>query len=188
MARLSSSGVVEMPGVSPYVPPAYDYGRISSLTQELASPNVRKLRSGLREAMLSTSNIENPAARSMMMRRSLEGYGQGLESAIGGARSGALSAYSQEYGPQAEAARLSWSEQAMRDRLQWQTEQQAQEGSRLSAPAHTTTYLSHDPLASVRNTDPSTSGYWNLGYGGQSQPSSSGVSSFNSTDPLGLLG
>lgn len=145
---------------------------------------------------MSAQSADNPAVRAMLMRRSLEGYGQGLESAVAGGRSGALSAYAQEYGPQVDAARLAWSEQVMRERLKWQNEQtaldrQTQTQSRLdSAPrTNSISFLSHDPLASVRNTAPSTSGYWGgmymntYGGGGTSAPST-----MNSADPLGLLG
>lgn len=183
-------GTTELGQVSAYTAPTYDYGRLASLTQELASPNVRRLRSGLRESILSTSNIENPAARAMALRKSMEGYGQGVESAVAGARSGALSAYKEEYGAQSDAARLAWAEQAMRDRLQWQQDSaDTEELRKKKAPIHTVQYLNHDPLASGRNNAPSSSGYWNLGYGGAAdRAGAQQTSSFNTADPLGLLG
>lgn len=110
------SGQQELKPVSPWTPPPVDYGRIDQLTQELSAPSTRRLRSGLRESFQSAQGQENPAVQAMLMRRSLEGYGTGIEQAIAGGRSGALSAYQQEYAPLVDASRLTWAENALRER------------------------------------------------------------------------
>lgn len=168
----SPSTVPSIP-VTPYEPPAYDYGRLESLTQQFASPALSRLRRGVREATMTGQYEENPAVRAMMARRSLEGYGTGLGSALASARGTAASVYGTEYQTQADAARRAAEERWARERMQMTASQttesrlQRPTGGGLRAPSrlpHTVSYVQHDPLASVRTG--SSSGGTSPGGGG----------------------
>lgn len=144
---------VEIPPTSPFVAPATDIGRIERITQQMASPFVSKYRRRLADALAMAQQSENPMERSMLTRASLEGYGSGIDEALSRSRAGAMSAYLPEYQAQVEAGRLSWAENAMRERLKYTKSLEAVDESRLSslggvsstAPKHQTRYLRNVP-------------------------------------------
>ena len=83
-----------------YSAPAYDEGRVQSLTQTSAAGAIRGLRSAMQGA--ANGSFANPNVRRMTLRDALAGYGQGLQSAISAASDTARGLYNTEYSAQAD--------------------------------------------------------------------------------------
>lgn len=93
----------EMPerGTAPvFNAPEWDKSEISRMTQEQAAAPIRTLRE-MHQRMASRLP-SNPQSR-VLLKDALAGYGSGLESAIAGAKRGALSEYGQKYGREFQA-------------------------------------------------------------------------------------
>ena len=86
-----------------YTPPTYDEQKIKAMTQEQAAPAVRGLRNAVQR--ISSRYYDNPNVAKMTLRESLEGYGQGLQSAMSQAANTARRLYNTQYGYQADAAK-----------------------------------------------------------------------------------
>lgn len=86
-----------------YTPPLYDEQKIKAMTQEQAAPAVRGLRNAIQR--VSSRYYDNPNVAKMTLRESLEGYGQGLQSAMSQAANTARGLYNTQYGYQADAAK-----------------------------------------------------------------------------------
>jgi len=99
----------QLPGMGElpvYEAPKWDEERIKSLAQRIAAPGLRNIRQQVQRA--STMPSTNPNIRAMTLREALSGYGQGLESIMGGARSGAGQEYAREYGTKESEARANY--------------------------------------------------------------------------------
>jgi len=81
--------------------PVYDTGAVEKLTQRFAAPGIRNLRSAVQD--VQQGYYENPNVKAHTVRESLAGYGQGLESVMGGALKEGASVYGQEYQPKVQA-------------------------------------------------------------------------------------
>jgi hypothetical protein len=88
-------------GTSPGGLPAYDESKVEGLAQRFAAPGIRKLRNAVQETQ--QGYYENHNVKRMTLRDSLAGYGQGLESVMGGALEKGASVYGQQYGAQVQA-------------------------------------------------------------------------------------
>ena len=86
-----------------YTPPVYDEQKIKAMTQEQAAPAIRGLRNAVQR--VSSRYYDNPNVAKMTLREALEGYGQGLQSAMSQAANTARSLYNTQYGYQADAAK-----------------------------------------------------------------------------------
>lgn len=106
-----------------YTVPERKPERVEELTQQLAAPGVKGLRSQVQRAI--GKRYVNPQVARMTLREALAGYGQGLESVMGGARRGALTQYEQEYAPQVEKSRLEYQAGVSRAQQEYQTTAQA---------------------------------------------------------------
>ncbi len=106
-----------------YTVPEREPERVEELTQQLAAPGIKGLRSQVQRAI--GKRYVNPQVARMTLREALAGYGQGLESVMGGARRGALTQYEQEYAPQLEKSRLEYQAEASRAQQEYQTQAQA---------------------------------------------------------------
>ena len=89
---LSPIPLPEAPSISM---PTLDTNRIASLTQEFASPTIRAGRKALRETLAGGSR-SNPVLRGYQTRGAIEGFGDTVEKAVGGARQPAYSLANQE--------------------------------------------------------------------------------------------
>lgn len=144
----TTSTVEPMAQVPPFPTPPVDIGRIESLTQQFAAPYTRRSRMALREALMRSQQIENPATRAFYARQALEGFGGGLEEAIAGSRRAALSTYQMEYQPETHAAEAVWAEKRARERIEWEEQmRRRREGlGEESAPRRLpTTYMRNVP-------------------------------------------
>ena len=108
---IPSRPTVSMPGTIPSVGvggppalnlPAYDEGKVASLTQQYAAPGIRNLRNTVQQ--VQQGYYENPNVKAQTLRDTLAGYGQGLESVMAGAGKSAVSEYGQEYGAEVSGA------------------------------------------------------------------------------------
>lgn len=80
--------------------PERDERRVASLRQKAAAPGVRKLRTALNRALVRS--YENPNVARMVTRSALTGFGEGLESVMGGAGREAEAQYRSELGLQVQ--------------------------------------------------------------------------------------
>lgn len=96
------------PTPSPYFAPSPDLGRIQFLTQQAAAPAARKLRMGLLGALQAGRRAENPNVQALLGRQAVAGYGEGLESVMGGARREGMGLYAPEYAASTEEGRANW--------------------------------------------------------------------------------
>ena len=90
-----------------YEGPTFDAGQIKSLAAKLAAPGIRRARLALSQAL--NQYYENPAARGLVVRKALEGYGIAVETARAGSFQAATSMYGQEYQARAQEAIRSYS-------------------------------------------------------------------------------
>lgn len=88
---------ITAPEFPTYRTPTLDLGRVAGLTQEFASPTIRAGRNALRTTLSGGSRI-NPVARAYQTRGAIEGFGDTVEKAVGGARHPAYSLANQELG------------------------------------------------------------------------------------------
>uniref|UniRef100_A0A6M3IMQ7 Uncharacterized protein n=1 Tax=viral metagenome TaxID=1070528 RepID=A0A6M3IMQ7_9ZZZZ len=86
--------------------PEWDENRIGELTQQEATPDIRRLRQQVRE--VQGKYYDNPNVKRMTLRDAMAGYGMGLEDVMAGARRRAQSEYAAEYGPQATKAQAEY--------------------------------------------------------------------------------
>ena len=102
---------------------ALNESEILRRAQRLSSPTRRALSSGLEKALMSSRYTDNPNVSSMITRRALQGYGEGLSSAVSAGEREATDIMSREeqlklereriamqrdaYGDQADAATIS---------------------------------------------------------------------------------
>ena len=107
-----------------YTPAAREPGRVEELTQQIAAPGVRGLRTQVQRAI--GRRYVNPQVARMTLREALAGYGAGLESVMGGARRGALGQYETEYAPKAEKARMEYQTGVSQAQAAYQARIQAQ--------------------------------------------------------------
>lgn len=75
--------------------PEYDMGKVEALAQRAAAPGVRSLRSAMQG--VQQGYYENPNVKRMTLRDALAGYGQGLETVMGGAMKTGAGIYGTEY-------------------------------------------------------------------------------------------
>jgi hypothetical protein len=68
-----------------YAPPEEDPNAYRNARREAIAPGLREMREGTREAISSAQSLDNPNARSMFIKKALQGYGKGLESVAAGA-------------------------------------------------------------------------------------------------------
>jgi len=118
-----------LPAFAPIKYPSYTVPerrpeRVEELTQQLAAPGVRGLRTQVQRAI--GRRYVNPQVARMTLREALAGYGAGLESVMGGARTTALGQYETEYAPQAEKARLEYQTGISRAQSEWEARRAAQ--------------------------------------------------------------
>lgn len=106
-----------------YTVPERQPERVEKLTQQLAAPGIKGLRSQVQRAI--GRRYINPQVARMTLREALAGYGQGLESVMAGARRGALTQYEQEYAPQLEKSRLEYQAGVGRAQEEYRTRVQA---------------------------------------------------------------
>lgn len=85
--------------------PTYDTGAVEKLAQRFAAPGIRKLRNTVQEVQQGV--YENPNVKRMTVRDALSGFGQGLESVMGGALKEGAGVYGQQYGAAVNEALLS---------------------------------------------------------------------------------
>lgn len=144
-----------------FLPPQIDDTRVSQLAQQIASPEIRRLRRGLSQSL--TRRADNPAVQAMIRGRSLEGFGQGLEGITSASRTAALQQALPEFRAEQEATRFGAETERSRQmaefeaRLGLDREQRAaarleegrEEATRLAAPRHTTFQQSRSPLSSL---------------------------------------
>ena len=90
-----------------YEIPKRDESRVSYLTQKAAAPGLRALRNQMGQAM--GQEFENSFQKRMTLRDALSGYGQGLESVLGGAAKTGEAQYQTEYQPMLTRNRDVWS-------------------------------------------------------------------------------
>ena len=117
---------IQPPTVQPYSAPVYDSTRVEQLTQQYAAPSVRQLGGALSETLHTGSYADNPAISALSARKALEGYGQGLEGALAGARGQASSQYGQEYNALSGAQQLAWQQQQANLKDYWQEQMRRQ--------------------------------------------------------------
>ena len=96
------------PSPSSYFAPLPDTGRIQFLTQQAAAPGARKLRMGLLGALQASKRAENPNVQALLGRQAVAGYGEGLESVMGGARREGMGMYAPEYAAMTEQEKANW--------------------------------------------------------------------------------
>lgn len=96
------------PTPSPYFASSPDLGRIQFLTQQAAAPAARKLRMGLLGALQAGRRAENPNVQALLGRQAVAGYGEGLESVMGGARREGMGLYAPEYAASTEEGKANW--------------------------------------------------------------------------------
>ena len=96
------------PTPSPYFAPLPDIGRIQFLTRQAAAPGVRKLRMGLLGALQAGRRAENPNMQALLGRQAVAGYGEGLESVMGGARQEGMGLYAPEFAAMTEQEKANW--------------------------------------------------------------------------------
>ena len=96
------------PSPSSYFAPLPDTGRIQFLTQQAAAPGARKLRMGLLGALQMAKRAENPNVQALLGRQAVAGYGEGLESVMGGARREGMGMYAPEYAAMTEQEKANW--------------------------------------------------------------------------------
>ena len=96
------------PSPSSYFAPLPDTGRIQFLTQQAAAPGARKLRMGLLRALQMAKRAENPNVQALLGRQAVAGYGEGLESVMGGARREGMGMYAPEYAAMTEQEKANW--------------------------------------------------------------------------------
>jgi len=85
-----------------YEGPTFDTGQIKSIAARLAAPGIRRARLALSQAL--NQYYENPAARGLVVRKALEGYGIAVETARAGAYQSAASIYGQQYQARSQEA------------------------------------------------------------------------------------
>jgi hypothetical protein len=76
--------------------------QVNSLAQRIAAPSIRSLRTAVQDVQQGV--YDNPNVKAMTVRQALAGYGQGLESAVGGSLSTAANIYNVPYQAQAQSA------------------------------------------------------------------------------------
>lgn len=103
-----AGGIPAAPTPAPYFAPSPDLGRIQFLTQQAGAPGVRKLRMGLLRALQEGRRAENPNVQAMLAREAIAGYGEGLESVMGGARREGMGLYAPEFAAMGEEGRMNW--------------------------------------------------------------------------------
>ena len=96
------------PSPSSYFAPLPDTSRIQFLTQQAAAPGARKLRMGLLGALQASKRAENPNVQALLGRQAVAGYGEGLESVMGGARREGMGMYAPEYAAMTEQEKANW--------------------------------------------------------------------------------
>ena len=110
-STIPSKPTVAMPGTIPSTSvgsppalnlPAYDTGKVADLTQQYAAPGIRQLRNTVQQ--VQQGYYENPNVKAQTLRDTLAGYGQGLETVMGGAAQSAASEYGQEYSAETAGA------------------------------------------------------------------------------------
>ena len=79
-----------------YSAPQWDTGAIDALTQKRAAPGLRAMRNQVNRA--SGVSYDNPNMKRMTLRDALQGYGQGVESALSSANQSAVNEYGTEFG------------------------------------------------------------------------------------------
>lgn len=96
--------------------PILDTNRVASLTQEFASPTIRAGRNALRETLAGGSR-SNPVSRGYQIRGAIQGFGDTVEKAVGGARQPAVSLANQEmmtkFDTDKTNANMSWAKTLM---------------------------------------------------------------------------
>ncbi len=83
--------------------PEFDERAVSSETQRLQAPSIRKLRRSLQE--VQTQRFGNPNVRRMTIRDALAGFGAGLESIGTGARREARATVGEKFAREADVAK-----------------------------------------------------------------------------------
>ena len=104
----SETQIPKAPKTLQYLAPQPDLSRIQFLTQMAAGPGVRKLRKGLTGSLQEAGRAENPNVRALLSRGALSGYGEGLESVMGGARREGMSLYAPEFATTSEESKANW--------------------------------------------------------------------------------
>jgi hypothetical protein len=116
---IGPSGPMPEAGTMPtFAAPTRDEGRIKELTQQKSAAGLRAMRAQIQKAMGQGYRNEN--VKRMTLRDALAGYGQGIESVMGGAQTAAGSEYNTEYATAYDTAGKNW-QTAYQSKMQdWQ--------------------------------------------------------------------
>jgi hypothetical protein len=98
----------------------YDLDRVEQITQRTAAPGIRRLRSEMQNVQQGV--YDNPNVKAMTMRQALSGYGQGLESIMGGAYKEGRAAYGEERGIEDTEAKSNWEAKLRASLMRYQRE------------------------------------------------------------------
>lgn len=101
-----------------YTGPEYSQTEIDRMTQQKAAPGLRRMRSKMQK--VAGQYYENPNVKKMTLREALAGYGEGIESVMGGATTAAETSYAREYSAKSDAAIRNWQAQTQQATLQYQ--------------------------------------------------------------------
>jgi len=94
---------------------AFDESEILRRAQRLSAPTRRALSSGLEKALMSTRYQDNPNVASMITRKALSGYGEGLSSAVSAGEREATDIMSREEQTRLEQERINMQREAYSD-------------------------------------------------------------------------
>lgn len=122
----ASSGLKRRPR---YILPTYDRRRIGELSEQVAGPEISRLRRGL----ISSRNryAPNPIVRSQINREALRGYGEGLGSIRRSALLSAQKLYQPEYQAQLEKSRQNYLSETSEYERNLQEKEQTDERARI---------------------------------------------------------
>lgn len=122
----------DTPDARTFVTPEYDEREVAKQTQMQAGSGIRGLRSTLQQAIGTTPSSSNPNVRRMTLRDALAGYGQGLESVMGGAQSRAANIYGQKFAAETAAGKINFNAQVRRDEMDFEKLMTEWEGSKVT--------------------------------------------------------